>query len=325
MEFNSEETKQKTDDNQKFFNLLTIMTSDSQKTKQQNISFSMEDFAKALEQHNYDFQKGQIVRGKTFEYTSDGAYIDIGGKSPAFIPLREASVEAIDNIKTALPLQEEKEFLIVSNQNDEGQVTLSIRQLKLKESWDDLATISEKNETVQMLVTGTNKGGVTGEVKGLRAFIPRSHLVEKENLDSLVGQILTGNILELNPDNNKLVLSQRQASQSALMQKIVANSVQTGTVVKLQPYGVFIDLGGITGLLHIKQISNSRIESLEQVFKVGQEIKVVIIDIDEIKNRISLATKMLESYPGELIEKFDLVMENAEERFEQLKSQQPEA
>lgn len=300
------------------------MTSDSQKTRQQNISFSMDDFAKALEQHNYDFQKGQIVRGKAFEYTSDGAYIDIGGKSPAFIPLREASVEATDDIKTALPLQEEKEFLIVSNQNDEGQVTLSIRQLKLKESWDDLATISENSGTVQMLVTGTNKGGVTGEVKGLRAFIPRSHLVEKQNLDSLVGQILTGNILELNPDNNKLVLSQRQASQSALMQKIVPNSVQTGTVVKLQPYGIFVDLGGITGLLHIKQISNSRIESLEQVFKVGQEIKVVIIDIDEIKNRISLATKMLESYPGELIEKFDVVMENAEERFENLKSQQPE-
>lgn len=300
------------------------MTSDSKKSKQQNISFSMDDFAKALEQHNYDFQKGQLVRGKTFEYTSDGAYIDIGGKSPAYISLREASLDATDDIKTTLPLQEEKEFLIISNQNDEGQVNLSIRQLKLKESWDDLAAIAENNQTVQMLVSGTNKGGVTGDVKGLRAFIPRSHLVEKQNLDALLGQILTGNILELNPENNKLVLSQRQASQSALMQKIVPNSVQTGTVVKLQPYGLFVDLGGITGLLHIKQISNSRIDSLEQVFQVGQEIKVVIIDIDEIKNRISLGTKMLESYPGELIEKFDLVMENAEERFEQLKAKQAE-
>ncbi len=300
------------------------MTSDSKKSKQQNISFSMDDFAKALEQHNYDFQKGQLVRGKTFEYTSDGAYIDIGGKSPAYISLREASLDATDDIKTTLPLQEEKEFLIISNQNDEGQVNLSIRQLKLKESWDDLAAIAENNQTVQMLVSGTNKGGVTGDVKGLRAFIPRSHLVEKQNLDALLGQILTGNILELNPENNKLVLSQRQASQSALMQKIVPNSVQTGTVVKLQPYGLFVDLGGITGLLHIKQISNSRIDSLEQVFQVGQEIKVVIIDIDEIKNRISLGTKMLESYPGELIEKFDVVMENAEERFEQLKAKHAE-
>lgn len=284
----------------------------------------MDDFAKALEQHNYNFQKGELVKGKPFEYTKDGAYIDIGGKSPAFIPLKEVSVEPCDDIKTVLPPEEEKEFLIVSNQNDDGQVTLSIRQLKLKASWEELATISENNGTVEMLVTGTNQGGVIGQVKGLKGFIPRSHLLQRQNLENLVGQNLTGNILELKPEINKLVLSQRQAVQSALIQKILANTVETGTVVKLQPYGVFVDVGGITGLLHIKQISNSRIESLEQLFQVGQQLKVVVIDVDEINNRISLATKMLETYPGELVEKFDAVMENAEERFEQLKAKNTE-
>ena len=301
------------------------MNSESKKTQKQNISFSMDDFAKALEEHSYDFQKGQIVRGKVFEYTSDGAFVDIGGKSPAFVPLREASLEGRNDLSTCLPLQEEQEFLIISNQNDEGQVTISIRQLKLKESWDALAEIADNEGTVQMLVSGTNKGGVTGEVKGIRGFIPRSHLIEKNNLESLIGQSLTGNILEINPDNNKLVLSQRKAAQSAVMQKLIAGTVQDGTVVKLQPYGVFVDLGGVTGLLHIKQISNSRIESLENLFKFGQEIKVVIIDIDELKNRISLSTKVLETYPGELLEKFDLVMENAQERLEQMQAKESES
>ncbi len=301
------------------------MNSESKKTQKQNISFSMDDFAKALEEHSYDFQKGQIVRGKVFEYTSDGAFVDIGGKSPAFVPLREASLEGTNDLSTCLPLQEEQEFLIISNQNDEGQVTISIRQLKLKESWDALAEIADNEGTVQMLVSGTNKGGVTGEVKGIRGFIPRSHLIEKNNLESLIGQSLTGNILEINPDNNKLVLSQRKAAQSAVMQKLIAGTVQDGTVVKLQPYGVFVDLGGVTGLLHIKQISNSRIESLENLFKFGQEIKVVIIDIDELKNRISLSTKVLETYPGELLEKFDLVMENAQERLEQMQAKESES
>ncbi|MGH2415931.1 MAG: S1 RNA-binding domain-containing protein, partial [Microcystaceae cyanobacterium] len=98
------------------------MTSESTRSQEPNVSFSMDDFAKALEQHDYQFEKGQVVHGKIFEYTSDGAYVDIGGKSPAFIPFKEASAKRVTHLSECLPLQADMDFLIISGQNEEGQV-----------------------------------------------------------------------------------------------------------------------------------------------------------------------------------------------------------
>lgn len=277
----------------------------------------MDDFAKALDQHDYTFEKGQVVRGTVVQHTSDGAYVDIGGKSSGFVPLREASLDSTPNLAEVLPLNEEAEFLIISDQNSEGQVKLSCRQLQLQQAWEKVAEIAETGKTVQMRVIGTNKGGVIGDVEGLRGFIPRSHLLEKDNLDALVGQLLTANFLEVNPDDNKLVLSQRRVIMAAQMDKITAGNLITGKVAKIQPYGIFVDLNGVTGLLHITQISGLRIDDLNTLFKFGQEIQVMILNIDEYKGRISLSTKVLENYPGEILEQFDEVMKTASARVEQ--------
>lgn len=297
------------------------MTAKSPRFQQQNQSFSLEDFAKALEQHDYQFQKGQVVRGKVFQYTSDGAYVDIGGKSPGFVPLREASLASEANLTESLPLQEEAEFLIISEQNEEGQVTLSCRQLQLKHAWDNIGEIAESGKSVQMRVTGVNKGGVTGEVEGLRAFIPRSHLIEKNDLDSLVGQLLTANFLEVTRETNKIVLSQRQFARASAITNLQQGELSAGKVVNIKPYGVFVDLKGITGLLHIKEVSGRNVDSLNSLFQIGQEIKVMVTEVDEMKNRISLSIKVLENYPGEILEKMDEVMATAEERAEKLKEQ----
>lgn len=296
------------------------MISKSNPSQEPATSFSLDDFAKALEQHDYQFAKGQIIRGKVFEYSSEGAYIDIGGKSPGFVPNIEASIQRDTALSECLPLQEEIDFLIVSEQNADGQVTLSRRQLLVKKSWDNIAELAESGKSVQMRVTGTNKGGVIGEVEGIRGFIPRSHLVEKDNLDSLIGQSLTATFLEVDRDNNKLVLSQRQAMRAAAISKLATGALMEGKVVKMQPYGVFVDLNGVTGLLHIRQVSGLPVDSLTTIFHVGQNIKVMIVDIDEYKNRISLSTKVLEAYPGEILEKMDEVMANAEERAEQARA-----
>jgi small subunit ribosomal protein S1 len=283
-------------------------------------SFSLDEFAKALEQYDYQCAKGKTVKGKVFQHLSEGAYVDIGGKSPGFVPAKEASFRQGANLAEVLPLDEEMEFLIISEQNEEGQVTLSRRQLELKEAWDHVADIAEAGSGVEMYVTGVNKGGVTGEVEGLRAFIPRSHLVEKNNLESLVGQTLMANFIEVDRDRQKLVLSQRQIARAAAISNLQAGQLAEGTIVKLQPYGVFVDLNGVSGLLHIKQISGAQIESLSNLFTVGQQIKVVITEIDEIKKRIALSTKVLENYPGEILEKMNEVMATADDRLEQVKT-----
>jgi small subunit ribosomal protein S1 len=293
------------------------MTSKFTRSQEPNLSFSMDDFAKALEQHDYQFEKGQVVSGKVFEHSSEGAYIDIGGKSSAFVPFREASAQRVTHLSECLPLQAEMDFLIISEQNEEGQVTLSRRQLELNQAWDNVAEISESGKSVQMRVTGMNKGGVTGDIEGLRGFIPRSHLIEKDDLESLMGQLLTAHFLEVDRERNKLVLSQRQVARAAAIGTLEQGALMTGKVVKLQPYGVFVDLNGVTGLLHIKQVSGAHVDSLATLFKFGQEIKVMIANIDEYKNRISLSTKVLEAYPGEILEKMDEVMANASERLEE--------
>ncbi|HCF26782.1 MAG TPA: 30S ribosomal protein S1 [Cyanobacteria bacterium UBA11049] len=292
------------------------MKSDSKISQAANTSFSMDDFALALEKHDYHFQKGQVVRGKVFQYENDGAYVDIGGKSAAFLPLVEASLKPLtaSDLSTVLPLQEEQDFLIVREQDAEGQVTLSRRQLEIQQIWERLAQMQENNQTVQVRVTGTNKGGVTVDLQGLRGFIPRSHLVERDNLEALKGQTLSASFLQIDPSNKKLVLSNRLATRSSSFSQLEIGQLVEGKVTSIQPFGVFVDLEGVSGLLHIKQISQNFIASLASVFQVGQPIKAVITDLDEGKGRIALSTRVLENYPGEMLEKMDEVMANAEAR-----------
>jgi small subunit ribosomal protein S1 len=214
----------------------------------------------------------------------------------------------------------------VSGQNEDGQVTLSRRQLAIKQAWEALTEIADSGKSLQMRVTGSNKGGVIGEIEeidGLRAFIPRSHLIQKDNFEALMGQLLTATVLELDQERNKLVLSQREAAKAAVVQNLQKGTLAQGRVSSIKPYGIFVDLeAGITGLLHIKQVSGTSIDSLTKIFQIGQTIQVVILEIDEFKNRISLSTKILEAYPGELLEKMGEVMENAAERLEQAQAQE---
>ena len=276
----------------------------------------MDDFAKALEQHNYEFQKGQVVRGKVFEHDSNGAYVDIGGKSSAFLPIEEAALRTITDLSEVVPLDEEQDFLIIREQDANGQVTLSLRQLQIQQAWEDLVQLQETGKVLQVRVSGANKGGVTVDVQGMRGFIPRSHLAQRDNMESLIGQSLTVNFLEVDREREKLVLSQRMAIQSNAFTQLQIGQLVEGTVSSIKPFGVFVDLEGVSGLLHIKQVSQKYIENLGQVFAPGQPLKAVVVDLDQSRGRISLSTRVLENYPGEMVDKMADVMDTAEERSE---------
>jgi len=279
----------------------------------------MDDFAKALEQHDYEFKKGNVVQGRVHNYENDGAYVDIGGKSLAYIPIDEVSTKLSGDWSEVLPLHEEMDFLIIQEQDADGQVTLSRRQLEVKQAWDDLAQLQENDKSVQVQVSAVNKGGVTVDFRGLRGFIPRSHLSERNDLESLVGQNLTVTFLEADRDRKKLVFSQRDAVRSASFSQLEIGQLVEGKIVAIKPFGVFVDFEGSTGLLHIKQISQNFIESLPAVFQIGQPIKAMIVSLDEGKGRISLSTRVLENYPGEMLEKMAEVMDTAEARSDRAK------
>ncbi len=278
------------------------------------MSFSSDDFAKALEGYDYQFQRGQIVRGRVASCDSTGVYVDIGGKAAAFLPTGEASLQPYDSLSELLPVDLERDFMIIREQDADGQVTLSVRQLEIKRVWDELEELQTDSQTVQAKVNGTNRGGLTVNVQGIRGFVPRSHVIDKLDLEAAVGRVLTVSILEIDRDRRRLVLSERMATQAASLNRLAIGQLIYGKISNIKPFGLFVDFEGVTGLLHINQISQTRISALEPIFSVGQSIKALILDIDTDKRRISLSTKLLENYPGEIQEKFEDVMSNADER-----------
>jgi small subunit ribosomal protein S1 len=279
------------------------------------LTFSAEDFAKALAAHDYNFQVGSTVTGTVIACDSDGASVDIGGKSAAFLPIREAAVKPVARLDEILEPGQAYKFQVIRDQDADGQVLLSIRRLQLKQLWEKLAQMADENAVLDVKVTGHNKGGVTVDVEGLRGFIPRSHLTPvPESLADLVGQRLTVSFLEVSQSNNKLVLSQRVAARSQVMGQLALGQLIEGTVVSLKPFGVFVEFDGISGLLHVKQISKNYVESLPTLFQVGQSVKAVVVALDEARNRISLSTRVLEKYPGEMLKDATTVFSDAENR-----------
>ncbi|OUC13895.1 MAG: 30S ribosomal protein S1 [Alkalinema sp. CACIAM 70d] len=288
----------------------------AQKNTQSQSAFSMADFEKALETHGYEFAKGQVVTGKAFSYENDGALIDIGGKSPAFLPVDEASVYKISDITTAIQLQEEREFLIIRDQNEDGQVTVSIRRLEERRIWEKLGDLQESKQSIQVRVLDVNKGGITVNALGLRGFIPRSHVNERDNLENLIGSTLSASVLELDRKRGKIVLSNRLASRVASLSQLEMGQLIEGTVASIKPFGAFVEFNNCTGLLHVSQISQRPVESIDSLLTVGKTLKAMIVNIDEGQGRISLSTKVLETYPGEAIEKLDQLISEADDRQE---------
>lgn len=279
------------------------------------MTFSAEDFAKALEQQDYQFERGSVVTGKVETHESDGAYVDIGGKSAAFLPTKEASVESDVKLEEILPIGTERKFLIIKDQDANGQMIISVRAMEIKALWEKLKERQENGDVIEVTISGSNKGGVTADVSGLRAFIPRSHLAKRvEDLDSLMGQTVSVAFLEVNEETNKLLLSERVAARASAMGHLTKGELIEGTIASLKPFGAFVDFGGASGLLHIKQISKSYVSALGDVFKVGDPIKAVVLNIDDERGRVALSTQVLEKYPGEIIKDMATVMAEAEER-----------
>lgn len=285
-------------------------------------SFSHDDFLRALEQHDYSFEVGQTVRGKVVNLDSDGAYIDIGGKSTAFLPAHEVLVPPGKKLADVLPLRSDRDFLIIRGQDAEGQISLSLKRLEIKALWERYQALQESQGAIDVRVTGVNKGGLTVDAKGIRGFIPRTHVVGAETLESLVGRTLTVTILEADPERKRLVCSQKIAQRQQRFQEFDYGQLVQGTVRDIRPYGLMIDLTGVLGLLHINDFSEKRVGSLQAHVQVGTPIKAIVTNLDAERGRISLSTRLLENRPGEMLDSFDHVMAEAEERADRIAAKQ---
>ena len=279
-----------------------------------DFDFDEEAFLAALDENAPVGTTGEVIKGTVIALESDGVYVDIGGKAPGFMPKSEAGLGVITNYQERFPKGLEVEVLVTREQNADGMVTISCRALELRKSWDKVKVLEKEGKVVQVIVSGFNRGGVTCDLEGLRGFIPRSQLQDGENHQELVGKTLGVAFLEVNSGTRKLVLSEKRASVAARFQELEVGQLVDGLVASVKPYGLFIDLGGISGLLHQSAITNGSLRSIREVFDQGDRVSALITDLDPGRGRIGLNTALLEGPPGELLIDKDKVMAEASDR-----------
>ncbi len=281
-----------------------------------DIGFTHEDFAALLDKYDYHFSPGDVVAGTVFSMEPRGALIDIGAKTAAYIPIQEMSINRVDDPVEVLQANETREFFILTDENEDGQLTLSIRRIEYMRAWERVRQLQQEDATVRSNVFATNRGGALVRIEGLRGFIPGSHISAREAKEDLVGEDLPLKFLEVDEERNRLVLSHRRALVERKMNGLEVGQVVVGSVRGIKPYGAFIDIGGVSGLLHISEISHDHIDTPHSVFNVNDELKVMIIDLDAERGRISLSTKQLEPESGDMLKNRELVFEKAEEMAE---------
>jgi small subunit ribosomal protein S1 len=279
-----------------------------------DFDFDEEAFLAALDENAPVGTTGEVIKGTVIALESDGVYVDIGGKAPGFMPKSEAGLGVITNYQERFPKGLEVEVLVTREQNADGMVTISCRALELRKSWDKVKVLEKEGKVVQVIVSGFNRGGVTCDLEGLRGFIPRSQLQDGENHQELVGKTLGVAFLEVNSGTRKLVLSEKRASVAARFQELEVGQLVEGLVASVKPYGLFVDLGGISGLLHQSAITNGSLRSIREVFDQGDRVSALITDLDPGRGRIGLNTALLEGPPGELLIDKDKVMAEASDR-----------
>jgi small subunit ribosomal protein S1 len=285
-----------------------------------DFDFDADAFLAALDEQDFVGTTGEVVTGTVIGQESDGIYVDIGGKAPGFMPKKEAALGVITNLKERFPKGTEVEVLVTGEQNADGMVTVSARALALRHSWEKVRTLEKEGKVVQVQVTGFNRGGVTCDLEGLRGFIPRSQLQEGENHEALVGKTMGVTFLEVNSDTRKLVLSQKKAATAAKFAELEVGQLVEGVVASVKPYGFFIDLGGVSGLLHQSCISGGQLRDLREVFDQGDRVRALITDLDPGRGRIALNTALLEGQAGELLIAKEKVMAEAEDRANRARS-----
>jgi small subunit ribosomal protein S1 len=232
-----------------------------------------------------------VVRGKVVGITGEDIFIDLGGKSQGMLQRNElpedAKVEKGDTIEVAIVGYDKQDGLILLSKKTAEQQLLR-RDLK-------------KGSMVEARVVGSNKGGLEMDIKGLKAFMPASQIGfdRIEDLNTLMNEVYTCAVIEVDRGDKNIVLSRRRIlekerheKQELLWADIQKGQNRHGTVTRLAEFGAFVDIGGVDGLLHVSEMSWARVQDPKEILQVGQEIDVMVIDVDKVKQRVSLSLKL---------------------------------
>ncbi|MBS0951309.1 30S ribosomal protein S1 [Lactiplantibacillus plantarum] len=258
---------------------------------------------------------GDVVKGEVLAIDDDKQVIvGIQGTGvEGVVPLKELSTQRVDDVNEAAKVGDVLDLVVISrigSDKENGSYLLSHRRLEARKVWDDVEKEYEAGHTIKAPVTQVVKGGLVVDA-GVRGFIPASMIDDHyvEDLNAYKGQELELKIIEIEPSENRLILShravvekQREAQREEALKTLQAGDVVEGKVARLTNFGAFVDLGGIDGLVHVSEISYERVEKPADVLKVGQEVTVKILSVDADRERVSLSIKATLPEPWDGIE-----------------------
>ncbi|MBN2417481.1 30S ribosomal protein S1 [bacterium] len=262
-------------------------------------------FAELYDRTLSDIKEGEIVLGRILAVNNQDVMIDIGFKSEGSVPLEEFG--GIENVK----IGEEVEVFLDTLEDGDGQLGLSKRKANFIRLWDRVVDVYEQDGVIEGTCVRRIKGGMVVDLMGVDAFLPGSQIDVKpiRDFDSLIGKTFTFKVVKVNRLRKNIVVSRRVLLEESMAEqrgKVLENlekgQILEGTVKNITDFGVFVDLGGVDGLLHINDLSWGRINHPSSVVKLDQEIKVVVLDFNDAKDRISLGYKQLQPHPWESIE-----------------------
>jgi len=252
-----------------------------------------------------DIKEGEIVTGTVIGVTRDDVIVDVGFKSEGIIPMGEFTGEV--NIKVG----DQIDVYLEAVEDQNGQLVLSKQKADFMRVWDRIRDAHDAGDLVPGTIKRRIKGGVVVDVMGVDAFLPGSQIALRQvpDFDALIGEDMDVKIIKLNKSRRNIVVSrrvvleeQRERMRSQLLEEIQVGQVREGVVKNITDFGVFIDLGGVDGLLHITDMSWGRMRHPSEMVQLGDNLEVKILDYDEKTSRISLGLKQLTPYPWEDIE-----------------------
>jgi small subunit ribosomal protein S1 len=263
--------------------------------------------------HDYKSLKyGDVMDGVIMHLDREEILVDIGSKSEGIVPSREYSSLSSDE-RQALAVGDTILVFVVQPENPEGHAVVSIDRARQEKSWRRLQELHEANEVIEAEVTNYNKGGLLVNLDGVRGFVPASQVTEirggdeaskQADMARLIGSSLPLKVIEINRHRNRLILSERQAVQERrdvmkerLIDELSEGEVRKGRVSSICDFGAFVDIGGADGLVHLSELSWSRVRHPSEVLRVGQEVDVYVLGINAQEKKIALSIKRTQAEP----------------------------
>lgn len=275
-------------------------------------SFDEMTFEEALEASLKNLNTGEKVKGVVVSIAPNEIQVDVGRKQAGYVPLSELTSDPNAKPEDIVKVGDEIELLIMRTNDQEGTIMLSKRRLDAAKGWEEIVDASENGTIMEGTVTEIIKGGLLAVCNNVKVFIPASQatMSRGEPLEDLLRKKVQFRIIEINRNRKRAVGSirsvlkdQRKELEDKFWESVEVGAHYTGTVKSLTSYGAFVDIGGVDGMIHVSELSWSRIKHPSEVVKVGDTVDVYIKEIDPEKRRISLGYRKAEDNPWEILKR----------------------